>query len=122
MSEVDQRQRIRRILENALSGCTYVSSKSEAGDMLVLKARRANGRGVTVRFRAVRDSEATDVPSPGEPLRLRKVGSGDKRSLIGMLLPILRPPGPAYARVTIEAGTARMDIVCQDAEWWEDEA
>ena len=120
MSEVNQSERLRRILDNALEGASYESSHSEdGGNMLVLQARRSDGRQVNLRFRAVRESEATQELSAGDPLRLKSVGSGTKRTILGLLLPILRPPGPAYSRVTIEAGAARLQVVCQDVEWWE---
>ena len=34
-------------------------------------------------------------------------------------LPSMRNVGGGYVRVRIEAGAAMLDIVCQDAEWWE---
>ena len=117
------KNRVRRVVESALAGCTYVSSRTEAdGSMVVLQARRANGKRVTVRFRGVRESEATAEPEFGTPLSVVKVGNGNRFNIVSTLLPILRPPGPPHARVTIDAGGARLDIVCQDAEWWEDEA
>jgi hypothetical protein len=41
-------------------------------------------------------------------------------SLVSRFFPIFVPPGPEYARVRIDAGPATLDIVCQDAEWWEE--
>jgi hypothetical protein len=115
------KNRVRRVVEGALANSTFVSSQSEGdGTIVVIQARRTDGTQVGVRFRGVRDSNATAEPAPGSPLRVRKVGSGNKFSPLGFLLPILKPPGPAYARVTIEAGTSRIEIVCQDAEWWEE--
>lgn len=111
--------RIRRVLEAALSGCTYVSSRSEGDGLLVVQARRPDGRGVGVRFRAVTDSEMDREPEVGAPLTVKSV----KRyglSLISRLFPLLKPPGPPYARVRIEAGSATLQVVCQDAEWWEE--
>jgi hypothetical protein len=103
--------------------CSYVASQSEGdGSTLLLQARRTDGRRVNVRFRGVRESDATSEPEFGTPLRVVKVGNGNPFNIVSFLLPILRPPGVPHARVTIEAGTARLDIVCQDAEWWEDEA
>jgi hypothetical protein len=121
----DQRARLRRILENALAGALYDSSEREAGGrVLVIHAHRGNSRPVTVTFRGVKDSEATAVPVPGASLRLSSVGAvgGGLSSLLGFVIPQLRSPGPGYARVRIDAGAARLDIVCQDAEWWEDDA
>ena len=117
----DPKRRIRTLLANALADCTYVDSRAEQdGSMLLLQARRSDGRPVSVRFRGVRESEATTAPQEGSQLRVQKVGSGNKFSLFSKLLPLLKPPGPSYARVTIAAGDARLTIVCQDAEWWED--
>lgn len=114
--------RIRRILQNALVDCSFVSSRvEEAGRSFVLMARRSGGRVVGVRFYGVRDADATGGPQPeaGTPLKVRSV----KRhgvSLVSRLFPLFKPPGPAYARVRIDAGPATLDIVCQDAEWWEE--
>ena len=119
----DQRGRIRKILENALPGATYVSSVRETeGSTLLLTGRRADGKRVNVRFRAVRESDASAEPPVGSALRLRKVGDATKFSLWRILIPFAYGHSPTYARVTIDAGDARLDIVCQDAEWWEDEA
>jgi hypothetical protein len=121
----DQRARLRRILENALAGALYDSSERESdGRVLVIHAHRGNSRPVTVTFRGVKDSEATAEPVPGATLRLKGVGAvgGGLSSLLGFVVPQLRSPGPGYARVRIEAGAARLDIICQDAEWWEDDA
>jgi hypothetical protein len=41
-------------------------------------------------------------------------------SLVSRFFPLFKPPGPAYARVRIDAGPATLEIVCQDAEWWEE--
>lgn len=113
--------RIRRILDNALVDCTYLSSRSESnGANFVLIARRSDGRQVGVRFRGVRDGDGASAgPEPGLPLTLRSV-KGESSGLISRLFPIFKPPGPAYARVRIDAGPATLEIVCQDAEWWEE--
>jgi hypothetical protein len=58
-------------------------------------------------------------PEPGTPLKLHSV-KRDGVSLISRIFPLFKPPGAAYARVTIDAGAATLTIVCQDAEWWED--
>jgi hypothetical protein len=123
----DQRARLRRILDNALAGAIYDSSERESdARVLVIHAHRGNGRAVTVTFRGVSDSEATAEPQPGASLRLKSV---DLRrpallALLDFILPFpqFRSPGSGYARVRIEAGAARLDIVCQDAEWWEEDA
>jgi hypothetical protein len=118
----DQQGRIRKVLENALPGTAYVSSVRETeASTLLLTGRRA-GKLVNVRFRAVRESDASAEPAAGSALRLRKVGDAAKFSFWRILLPIPHGHSPSYARVTIEAGDARLDIICQDAEWWEDEA
>jgi hypothetical protein len=116
------KNRVRRIVEAALTDATYVSSRSEEDATVLLQARRSDGRRVSVRFRGVKESEATAEPEFGTPLKIVKVGNGNPFNIISTLLPILRPPGPPHARVTILAGAARLEIVCQDAEWWEDEA
>ena len=123
------KNRVRRIVEAALADSSYVSSRSENdGTMLVLQARRSDGRRVNLRFRGVRESEASSEPEFGVPLRVGSVTDargklgGALLIVFGSILSLLKPPGPPHARVTIEAGTARLDIVCQDAEWWEDEA
>ncbi|HEX5370684.1 MAG TPA: hypothetical protein VFY10_14845 [Dehalococcoidia bacterium] len=119
----DQRGRIRKILENALPGTTYVSSVRESeASTLLLTGRRADGKRVNVRFRAVRESDASAEPAAGSALRLQKVSDARKFSLWRILIPFPHGHSPSFARVTIEAGDARLDIVCQDAEWWEDEA
>jgi hypothetical protein len=114
--------RIRRILETALVDCAFVSSHAEdGGRQFVLQARRSGGRGVGVRFRGMKDAapETMRSPDPGTPLKVRSV-KRDHISLVSRLFPIFKPPGPAYARVRIDAGPATLDIVCQDAEWWEE--
>ena len=123
------KNRVRRIVESALVDCTYLSTSPESnGSMLLLQARRADGRRVNVRFRGVRESGASAEPEFGTPLSVVSVTdargrlASALRVVLGSVLSLLKPPGPAYARVTIQAGTARLDIVCQDAEWWEDEA
>lgn len=88
--------------------------------MLVVEARRPNGAHVTLRFRGVSNSEATSTPAPGSPLKLGGIGSTEGFSLAGFFFPFLRRATPGYARVRIDAGDARLEIVCQDAEWWEE--
>jgi hypothetical protein len=118
----DQRQRLRNIVQKALDGCAYEASREEPERLLVIEARRSDNRRVTVRFRGVRDSEASEAPVAGAPMRLASVGSPSRLALIGLFIPVLRFPGEDYTRVRIEVGAAHLDIVCQDAEWWEDEA
>ena len=120
----DQHQRLRRIVENALEGATYRASHEEEPRLLVLEAVRPDGRHVTLRFRGVKVSEASATPEAGATMRLLGVGSAERFSILRFLIfiPRTRYAGQDYARVRIEAGSARLDIVCQDAEWWEDEA
>ena len=115
----DQRERLRRVVRNAIDGCAYEASREEEGGrMLVIEARRPDGRRVGLRFRGVRSSEATAEPASGSTLRLGSVGGF---SLLRLLFPVHRPSGFESVRVRIEAGEARLDIVCEDAEWWEEE-
>jgi hypothetical protein len=121
----NQTDRLRRIVSNALDGTTYQTSYIEEQERrhLVIEARRADGRLVNVRFRAVKDSVATaDVPA-GAPLRLNSVAAGGGCLVPSRFFPHLFPNVPAgSARVRIRAGDVRLDIVCEDAEWFEDEA
>jgi len=119
----DQRGRLRRILENSLEGALYDSSETEEdGRMVVVHAHRPDGRAVSVRFRAVASSDASEAPLPDAVIKLRDVDLANPGclSLLAFAVPRFRSPGPGYARVRIDAGAARLDIVCQDAEWWED--
>ena len=121
----DQRARMRRILENALNGALYDSSESEEdGRMVVLHGHRPGGALTSVRFRAVESSEATVEPEAGAPMTIHgvDVASSGCLSLLGFVIPSLRSPGQGYTRVRIDIGAARLEIVCQDAEWWEDPA
>jgi hypothetical protein len=123
----DQRTRLRRILENSLEGALYDSSVTEEdGRVVVLHAHRPDGERVSVRFLAVTSSDATEEPQPGAYLTVRGVDvrqGGCLSLLMGFaffLAPRPRAPVAGSARVRIDAGSARLDIVCQDAEWWED--
>lgn len=125
LSFTDQSERLRRIVANALDGTGFESSRAEEeGRHLVIEARRPDGRLVSVRFRAVKDAEATAGPARGTPLRLRNVtagGGGCLLPLAGRWFPGLRGIPRGSSRVTIGAGAAQLAIVCEDAEWWEDE-
>jgi hypothetical protein len=123
----DQRGRLLRILENSIQGAMYDSSETEEdGRMVVLHAHRRDGQRLTVRFRAVSSSDASEEPQPGATISLRGVDSaeGGCLSLFRYLPPFrftrISAPVAGSARVRIDAGAARLDIVCQDAEWWED--
>jgi hypothetical protein len=112
--------RIRRVLDTALSDCTFISSRPEGdGSIFVLLARRQDGREVGVRFRGVNNAAAGPGPNPGGALVVKSV-KREGTSLVSKLVPLLKPPGPMYARVRIAVGPATLDIVCQDAEWWEE--
>lgn len=120
----DQGERLRRIVSNALDNTTFSASHSEDdGRHLVIEARRADGTAVTVRFRAVKDATATSGAAVGSALRLKGVQSGPTGCLpLGIFFPSLRGIPRGVSRVRIDAGGAQLDITCQDAEWWEDEA
>jgi hypothetical protein len=121
----DQAGRLQRVLESSLHGCYYDGSEAQAGGRtLVVRSHRQGGAPVTVRFLGVKSSDATAEPRPYALLQLKEVKMDRQGllSLLGFLFPILRGPGTGYARVRIEAGAALLDIVCQYAEWWEDEA
>jgi hypothetical protein len=116
--------RVRRVLASALANCTFASSRSEdGGRSFVLLARRSDGRPVGVRFRGVRKDggapTAERQPEAGAALSVKSV-KREGGSLVSRLFPLIKPPGPMYARVRIDAGPATLDIVCQDAEWWEE--
>jgi hypothetical protein len=112
------------VVRNALDGTTFVASHSEEeGRHVVIEGRRPDGRHASVRFRAVHDAEATAGTMAGVPLRLQNVraGGGGCLSLL-WFVPAFRAVPRGAARVRIDAGGAKLDIVCEDAEWWEDEA
>src|SRR6266545_8079212 len=118
---VDSHARLRTIVSRALEGCTYESSTREEGGRLVVMARRPTGARVHLRFLGVQDSETTMPPEAGS--RLHLVGVSSQRG--AWFWKLFRPNvfyhhSAGEVRVRIEAGTARMEIVCQDAEWWED--
>ena len=122
-SFTDQSGRLERIVSNALEGATFQSSHSEEGGRhLVIQARRPDGQLVTLRFRAVQDAEAISGTAVGSPLRLKSVSAGPTGCLpLGLFFPQFRGILRGVCRVRIEAGGAQLDIVCQDAEWWEEE-
>jgi hypothetical protein len=88
--------------------------------LLVLEAARSDGTRVTIRFLGLHDSEANDPPAVGAPLRLRGIDTSNVGCLLLFALPFLSRVPRGTARVRIEAGATRLDIVCEDAEWWED--
>ena len=115
----DQRERVRRIVANALTGAIYDTSREDGDRLLLVEAHRADGRRVNLRFRGVSKSDATAKPEAGASIGSIRVGSAEKFSLLRLFLPLLRGAAANAVRVRIEAGTARLDIVCEDAEWWE---
>jgi hypothetical protein len=122
-SFTDQRERLRRTVQNALDGCEYLAYREEEGGrMLVVRARRDDGREISLRFRGVKSADALVMPEAGGTIRLRSVGSPSRVALFGLFVPGLRFPGEGYTRVRIEIGAATLAIDCQDAEWWEDDA
>ncbi len=116
-ADIDPRSRMQHILRKALEGCAYESSRREGDAALVIEARRADGRRVSVRFRGLKASASDSEPATGAPIVVKSVGG---MSLWRIFLPI--PVGAiGFAqRVRIEAGAARLEIVCEDVEWWED--
>jgi hypothetical protein len=114
----DPYARIRNTLAKALGGCVYESSRAEGERVLVLEASRS-GKAVRLRFLGVRRSETDAEPARGAPLTVKRV-SEENASPWRLFIPrVLRTPSKG-ARVTIEAGSARLEIVCEDVEWWED--
>jgi hypothetical protein len=85
--------------------------------MILLHATRAGGGRVHVRFRGVKESTTDHDPNPGDPLRLKGVGGSP---LWAILVPPFLRTTTYSTRVRIDAGTARLEIVCEDVEWWED--
>ena len=120
----DQSHRLSMIVSNALDGTMFVASRSEEnGRHLVIEGRRDDGRVSAVRFRVVSNAEATSGTEVGVPLKLKNVNAGPTGCLpLGWLIPAFRGIPRGVSRVRIDAGGATLDIVCQDAEWWEDEA
>jgi len=119
----DQQGRMRRILENSIEGTLYDSSETEEeGHMVVLHGHRQDGTKVSVRFRAVFSSDASEEPEPGAVMSVRGVDlvRPGCLSALGFVFPRFRTVGAGNTRVRIDAGAARLDIVCQDAEWWDD--
>lgn len=118
---VDPRARLRNIVSKAIAGCVYEDSHREGEGMLVIDARRADGTSVHLRFRGVKDSESTIMPEPGASMKFAGVGSAEKFSVLRVFFPTgMRMPFESIARVRIDAGGARIEVVCQDVDWWED--
>jgi hypothetical protein len=114
---IDPVARIRHILGRALEGCTFEAFHREGERALVLDSRR-NGAHVGLRFLGLKTLHVDGSPEKGERLRLLGVSNPD--GLLRTMMPaILRGPGQG-TRVRIEAGKAKLEIVCEDVEWWED--
>jgi hypothetical protein len=121
MAHADPRDRLRNTLRRALDGLEYVESHRDGDRVLVLSGRRADGRRVQLRFLGLKDSESDSEIAAGSPLKLKSVGRPEK-SVLSMFVPAIFK-GPSHAsRVRIEAGTAKLEIVCEDVEWLEDGA
>jgi hypothetical protein len=114
-------QRLSRVVLEALDGCSYVSTRRPEQEVLVVEARRPDGRRVEVHFRGVTEWDATGEPTEGAILSFDGATSAEGFRILGLLLPpIFRKPAPPAARVRIKAGSQRLEVVCQDAEWYED--
>jgi hypothetical protein len=116
---IDPRARIRNIINRALSGSTYQASHKDGDRILVLEARRANGKQVNVRFLGMKSSDTDTEPDRGAALKVVSVGEPDTSVLRVFMPRVLRVPSHAV-RVRIEVGKAKLEIVCEDVEWWED--
>ena len=118
---VDPHARLTTIVSRAVEGSIYESSMKEEGGRLVITARRANGVKVHLRLLGVQDSEATTLPTAGSRLHLAGVSSERGSWFWKLFLPnVFHHHSTGEVRVRIKIGTALMEIVCQDAEWWED--
>jgi hypothetical protein len=116
------KDRLKKVVLSALEGCAYESSRSPEEGVFVIAARRPSGKPVEVHFRGVKDAAATGEPPVGSRLGLGSVGDPGRFSLLRFLLPAFLRTPPDSARVRIMAGDQQIDIVCQDAEWYEDSA
>ncbi len=119
-------RRLREAVRHALEGCAYESSSTKDG-VFVLDARRPDGRKVQVRFLGVKSSTAEPRPPAGASLALQRVQSARKLSLLDIVLFWRLFSGPSYGtdlharRVTITAGETQIEVVCEDAEWFEEQ-
>ncbi len=118
----DPHARLRTVVRTAFADASYESAEPKEGAQFIITGRRSDGRKVHVRFRGVTEAEATD-PSQEGPLRLASVRSAERFSLMRLLFPFAyHPPTVGSSRVRINAGTGTIEVVCQDAEWWEGDA
>jgi hypothetical protein len=102
------------LLASALEGATFVSLREDRGRLL-LEGRRGI-RSVHVRFLGVREQKLPEPSPDAAVMRVKAVGQSG--SLVRRLLMGSHAMNPS--RVTIQAGDAEIEIVCEDAEWWED--
>jgi hypothetical protein len=114
---IDQRARLRNLLNSALAGASFESTEQDGGLLRVLHATRSGGR-VHLRFLGVKESKTSAEPQPGSVLSLGGVG-GTAR-IWEVFLPFFLRTSSNAAHVRIDAGAARLEIVCEDVEWWED--
>lgn len=118
----EQRERLRKVVLAALDGTSYVSARRLDDRSYLIEARRPEGGPVQLKFLGVADATATGEIEPGAALKLDGVRSAEGFSIARFLIPrVLRRPGMPDSRVRIKAGDERIDIVCQDAEWFEHE-
>lgn len=118
----DPKERLRRLIRSALDGAEYVGSRRPEARVFVIEARRPNGRPVELHFRGVSEAVATGEPVVGDRIRLESVGPAARLGFLRLLLPPVFRAGLGDARVRIRAGDQRIEIVCQDADWYEDSA
>src|SRR6266568_9498789 len=118
---VDPHSRLRTIVSRAVEGCIFESSTQEAGGRLVILARRTNGAKVHLRLLGVQDSGSTTLPETGSRLHVVGVSSQRGTWFWKLFMPnVFHHHSTGEVRVRIKAGTALTEIVCHDAEWWED--
>jgi hypothetical protein len=117
---IDQRARLRNLVNNAVAGASFESLEQDGGFLRLLHAVRPDGRRVHLRFLGVKESKTSANPQPGSPLSLR--GIGGTARFWEVFLPFFLRTSSNAARVRIEAGAATLEIVCEDVEWWEDGA
>jgi hypothetical protein len=118
MAIIDPTVRVRQIVSRALQDCTFESSRRESDAVLVLDARRSDGKHVGLRFLGLKSSEVNEEPEAGSVLKLAGVSAPG--GLLRLLAPPMLRPRSQTARVRIDAGKSRLEIVCEDVEWWEE--
>ncbi len=115
----DPHARLRTVVRTAFRDAMYESAEPKEGGQFIITGRRSDGRKVHVRFRGVTDAEASD-PSLEGPLSLASVRSAERFSLLRLRFPFgYHAPTVGSSRVRINAGKGTIEVVCQDAEWWE---